>query len=121
MRVGIDQPGNEGDLAEIGHIAAIGLRADCDDPLAIDCHDAVFDRRLIDGKDNTSLQRKRHDAIVAEFARIRPSRCKDPNFCKFSYAEAQERYSALLDALAASGWCCCRARASPICSSRVAW
>ena len=87
MRVCIDQPGNKGDPAEIDHLAAIGLRADCDDPLAIDCHDAVFNRRPIDRKDDTGLQRKRHNAIVAEFARIRPSRCKMPNFCKFSYPE----------------------------------
>ncbi len=85
MRVCVDETGQERHRPEIYHIACVGNCIDRDDPFLIDGHYAVFDRQLIDGEYDASLQRKRHDAIVAEFARI--SVLKEPNFCKFSYAK----------------------------------
>ena len=76
MRVGVDQPGQRARRSRDRSPRRRRLCADRNDPLAIDRHDAVFDRRPIDRKYNASFQRKRHDAIVAEFARIRPARSK---------------------------------------------
>jgi hypothetical protein len=73
VRVGIHKTRQQCDRSEVSHVFSVCLGSNLDDPVVVDRYDAELNRRRVNGKDHAGLERKRHDAIVAEFARILPT------------------------------------------------
>ena len=72
MCVCIDKPGQQSDGAEIDYLVGFCFATDASYRRALDIDNTELDRRSFYRKYNSCFEREPHDAIVAEFTRIRP-------------------------------------------------
>ncbi len=68
MRVGVDEAGYDCDIAQVDCLGFAVVVADLANPFAVDRHLAVFDRRLIDGKQITGSETE-HESTPIEVLR----------------------------------------------------
>ncbi len=64
MRVGVDEAGNDCDIAQVDRIGFAVVAANLQNPFTIDRHQAILDRRPIDGKDVASAETKHENTPI---------------------------------------------------------